>query len=140
MSNAVSALGNVSFDGFAKVREIGPVGMISLRAKPEVKDLAKAIKAAVGVGLPLPRQIEVAGDRAAAWMSPDEYLLILPYGETAAAMAALDKALKGEHASHPDGAGGGGVLARGRWIYPGLFPLGCGICHGFAEPFGNGGQ
>ena len=97
MSNAVSALGNVSFDGFAKVREIGPVGMISLRAKPEVKDLAKAIKAAVGVGLPLPRQIEVAGDRAAAWMSPDEYLLILPYGETAAAMAALDKALKGAH-------------------------------------------
>ncbi len=97
MSNAVSALGNASFDGFAKIREIGPVGMISLRAKPEVKGLAKAIKAAVGTGLPAQRQIEISGDKAAGWMSPDEYLLILPYAETAAAMAAIDKALKGEH-------------------------------------------
>ena len=41
-----------SFDGFAKVREIGPLGMITLRAKPDVKGLAKAIKAAVGTTVP----------------------------------------------------------------------------------------
>jgi sarcosine oxidase, subunit gamma len=97
MSNAVSALGNASFDGFAKVAEIGPVGMISLRAKSDVKGLAKAIKAAVGTAVPAQRQIEVAGDKAAGWMSPDEYLLIMPYGATDAAMAALAKALAGEH-------------------------------------------
>lgn len=97
MSNPVSALGHASFDGFAKISEIGPLGMITLRTKPEVKGLAKAVKAAVGLGLPAQRQIEVAGDKAAAWMSPDEYLLVLPYDQTDAAMAAIDKALKGEH-------------------------------------------
>ena len=39
----------------------------------------------------------MTGDKAAGWMSPDEYLLILPYGETAAAMAAIAAALKGAH-------------------------------------------
>jgi sarcosine oxidase, subunit gamma len=97
MSDAMSALAHASYDGFAKIREIGPLGMITLRAKPEVKGLAKAVKAAVGLALPAQREIEVAGDKAAAWMSPDEYLLILPYGETGAAMTALDKALKAEH-------------------------------------------
>ncbi|MDZ4094351.1 MAG: sarcosine oxidase subunit gamma, partial [Paracoccaceae bacterium] len=31
MSEPVSALGHASFDGFAVVREIGPLGMITLR-------------------------------------------------------------------------------------------------------------
>ncbi len=97
MSDPASALGHASFDGFVKVREIGPLGMISLRAKPEVKGLAAAILAAVGTGVPGQRQIEIAGDRAAGWMSPDEYLLILPYGDTGAAMAAIAGALNGEH-------------------------------------------
>lgn len=97
MSNVVSALGNVTFDGFAKVSEVGPFGMITLRAKPDVKGLAMAIKAAVGLDVPALRQIESAGDKAVGWMGPDEYLLILPYGGTAAALAALEAGLKGQH-------------------------------------------
>lgn len=97
MSDVVAALGNASYDGFAKIREIGPLGMITLRAKPDVAGLAEAIKAAVGTGVPARREIEVAGDRAAGWMGPDEYLLILPYGETAAALAAISAALQGAH-------------------------------------------
>lgn len=97
MSNVVSALGHASFDGFAKVSEIGPVGMISLRAKPDVPGLAAAIMAAVGTGVPAQRQIEIAGDKAVGWMSPDEYLLLLPYGDTDAALAAIGEALKGQH-------------------------------------------
>ena len=97
MSEAVSALGGVSFDGFASVREIGPLGMISLRAKPEVPGLEAAVRAVTGTGLPAVRRIEVAGDCAAGWMSPDEYLLILPYDRTGAALAALAEALQGQH-------------------------------------------
>ncbi|MDB5660685.1 MAG: sarcosine oxidase subunit gamma [Cypionkella sp.] len=97
MSNVVSALGQVAFDGFAKVREIGPVGMISLRAKSDLPGLAAAILAAVGLGVPGQRQIEIAGDKAAGWMSPDEYLLLLPYAETNAALAAIAEALAGQH-------------------------------------------
>ncbi len=97
MSDPVSALGQASFVGFAKVREIGPLGMISLRAKPDVAGLVKAVKAVTGTALPKARRIEFKGDCAAGWMSPDEYLLILPYDQTGAAMATLAAALKGQH-------------------------------------------
>lgn len=97
MSDPVSALGLARFDGFAAVREVGPLGMISLRAKPEAKGLAKAIKAVVGTAIPAPRQIVVSGEKAAGWMSPDEYLLLMPYGETDAAMAAIAKAMGADH-------------------------------------------
>ena len=96
MSDPVSALNGASYAGFATIREIGPLGMITLRAK-DLKSLTKAIKAAVGTKVPGPRKIEFAGDNACGWMSPDEYLLILPYGEVAKALAALAKALAGEH-------------------------------------------
>lgn len=97
MSDPVSPLQNAVYQGFARVSEIGPLGMISLRAKPDVKALAKAIKAAVGTAVPDQRRIIVDGDRAAGWMSPDEYLLILPYAETGAAMDAIAKAMGDAH-------------------------------------------
>jgi sarcosine oxidase subunit gamma len=96
MSDPVSALRGASYAGFATIREIGPLGMITLRAKG-VKALDKAIKAAVGTKVPAMRQIEIAGEKACGWMSPDEYLLILPYADVAKALAALAKALAGEH-------------------------------------------
>jgi sarcosine oxidase subunit gamma len=96
MSDPVSALNGASFQGFATIREIGPVGMIALRAKG-LKSLDKAIKAAVGTKLPAQRCIEVNADRACGWMSPDEYLLVLPYSAVATALAALAKSLAGQH-------------------------------------------
>jgi sarcosine oxidase subunit gamma len=96
MSDPVSALSGASFQGFASIREIGPLGMITLRAKG-LKSLDKAIKAAVGTKTPAQRRIELNGDRACAWMSPDEYLLILPYAEVATALASLAKSLVGQH-------------------------------------------
>jgi len=96
MSDPVSALGGTSFQGFATIREIGPIGMITLRGKG-LKSLDKAIKAAVGTKVPAQRRIEIKGDHACGWMSPDEYLLVMPYAEVADALAALGKALAGEH-------------------------------------------
>lgn len=96
MSDPVSALGGASYAGFATIREIGPLGMITLRAKG-VKGLDKAIKAAVGTKVPAVRRIEIAGDKACGWMSPDEYLLILPYAGVADALAAIAAALKAEY-------------------------------------------
>jgi sarcosine oxidase subunit gamma len=96
MPDPVSALQGATYEGFAKVREIGPLGMITLRAKG-VKGLDKAVKAAVGTKLPAQRRIEGKDGRACGWMSPDEYLLVLPYAEVPKALAALDKALTGQH-------------------------------------------
>ncbi len=97
MSDPVSALGQASFDGFAAVREIGPLGMITLRAKPDVAGLADAVLSVTGTKVPAVRRIEVAGDFACGWMGPDEYLLIMPYDETGVAMGKLASALKGQH-------------------------------------------
>ena len=95
-SAPMSALGGASFAGFATIREIGPVGMVTLRAKG-LKALDKAIKVAAGTKVPAQRRIEIKGDRACAWMSPDEYLLVVPYPEVAKALSAIAKTLEGEH-------------------------------------------
>lgn len=96
MSEPVSALGHAAYDGFAKIREIGPLGMLTLRAKADHPALDAAL-AAVGVSRPAPRRIVHAGPRACGWMSPDEYLLILPYDEADAALATLQAQLAGTH-------------------------------------------
>ena len=96
MSDPVSALNGASFEGFATIREIGPLGMISLRAKG-LKGLDKAVKAVAGTKLPAQRRIEISSDCACAWMSPDEYLIVLPYAGVADALAKLAKALTGQH-------------------------------------------
>jgi sarcosine oxidase subunit gamma len=97
MSDPVSALGAASFDGFAMVREIGPLGMITLRATADLPGLAEVVRAVTGTDLPAPRRIEVAGESAAGWMSPDEYLMILPYDRTESAVALIGEALGGQH-------------------------------------------
>lgn len=97
MSDPVSPLKGARHEGFATVREIGPLGMITLRAKPGTKGLEKAVKAAAGVKLPGQRRMEWAGDRGCGWMSPDEYLLVLPHAGVADALAAIEAALKGGH-------------------------------------------
>ncbi|WGV17127.1 sarcosine oxidase subunit gamma [Fuscovulum ytuae] len=97
MSEPVSALNGAASEGFATIREIGPLGMITLRCKADVKALPKAIKAAVGTGVPALRRVVVEGDRACGWMSPDEYLLVMPYVDVSASLSAIAKAMGKEH-------------------------------------------
>ena len=97
MSKAVSALGGVSHEGFAKVAEAGLRGMITVRGDLGSAAMKKAVKAATGTAVPAPRRIAVAGDKAAAWMSPDELLVMVPYEAANETVAALEKALAGEH-------------------------------------------
>lgn len=97
MSNAVSALSRKSAGGFVAVAEAGLRGMITLRCDLASKKLAVAMKG-IGVGLPAARRITVTGSKAAAWMSPDELLVLVPYEEAAATVTALTVALASEHA------------------------------------------
>ncbi|WP_420899261.1 sarcosine oxidase subunit gamma [Fertoeibacter niger] len=92
-----SALGGAVFDGFARVQEIGPLGMISLRCALDHPACPAAVQAAVGLGLPAQRRIIMDGQRAVGWMSPDELLLILPYADAAAALQRIAAALDGVH-------------------------------------------
>lgn len=97
MSDPVSALGGATFDGFARVRETGPVGMITLRAKRDAQGLEAAIRDCIRTEVPARRSILHAEGRAAGWMSPDEYLLILPYAETENALARIAAHMAGAH-------------------------------------------
>ncbi|OYX44409.1 MAG: sarcosine oxidase subunit gamma [Rhodobacterales bacterium 32-67-9] len=97
MSKAVSALEGVSHNGFVAVAEAGLRGMITLRGDLASAKMKKAVKAATGTAVPARRRIELNGDKAAAWMSPDELLILVPYADAVATVAALEAALAGEH-------------------------------------------
>ena len=97
MSNAVSALqGASNSDGIADVNELGLQGMITLRGDLSDKKLFKAMKAFAGA-MPEMRSIALKGDNGAAWMSPDELLLMVPHGEAKSTIKTLNKSLKGLH-------------------------------------------
>jgi sarcosine oxidase, subunit gamma len=97
MSNSVSALGGVSHQGFADVAEAGLRGMITLRGDLGSAKMKKAVQAAAGTAVPVPRRIVTKDDRSAAWMSPDELLILVPYADATATIATLEAALAGEH-------------------------------------------
>lgn len=97
MSKAISALGGVSHTGFVDVAEAGLRGMITLRGDLSSAKMKKAVKAATGTTVPAVRRVELNGDKGAAWMSPDELLILVPYADIVATVAALEKALAGEH-------------------------------------------
>ncbi len=79
MSNAVSALEGVSYQGFAQVQEMGLHGMTTLRGDLSSAAMGKVIKAVTGQTIPEQRQIIVSDKTTTAWMSPDELLVLCPY-------------------------------------------------------------
>lgn len=97
MSDAVSALSGAFAKGPVTVEETGPQGMITLRGTLSDPTLAAAVKAATGADLPAMRRIVTAGACAVGWMSPDELLILLPYGDVSDALTVLNGALAGTH-------------------------------------------
>lgn len=98
MCSAVSALDSASFSGSVEITEDGLCGMITIRGDLGSEAMAKAVKSAVGLALPKVREIKTGAKGSAAWMSPDELLVIVDYQQADALVAKLDAALKGQHA------------------------------------------
>lgn len=69
-------------------------GQITFRGEAACLPLAAA---AFGVGLPAANRFESDGARAALWLGPDEWLLVLPRAEVATTIARFDMALAGAH-------------------------------------------
>ena len=97
MSEAISALMGASSQGYVSVQEAGLRGMISLRGDLASAKLKAAVRKLAGVDVPEPGGVKLAGERGLAWMSPDELLVLGPYGCVAKDATALQKALKGTH-------------------------------------------
>lgn len=98
MSEPISALNHASYTGIAKVEECGLQGMITLRGDLSDKVLIKAVKDATGQKVPGQRQAFVKGETGVCWMSTDELLVLVPYAEVEAKLAAMNNALSGVHA------------------------------------------
>ena len=99
MLEPVSALNGASFDGLARIEETGLQGMITLRGDLSAKAVKSAATAASGVRrVPDQRQANVSGEKGLCWMSPDELLVLCPYGAVAEALEKMQAALAGSHA------------------------------------------
>ncbi|UWR06086.1 sarcosine oxidase subunit gamma [Ruegeria sp. B32] len=98
MSEPISALNHASFDGIAWIEECGLQGMITLRGDLSDKLVIKAVKDATGQKMPGQREAFVDGETGVCWMSPDELLVLVPYAEVEAKLAAMQGALSGVHA------------------------------------------
>ncbi|MEM9851402.1 MAG: sarcosine oxidase subunit gamma family protein [Pseudomonadota bacterium] len=97
MSEPQSVAQGASFDGAVTVADAGVRGMVTLRADLTDAAVAQAVKAATGLPMPALRRIETAGDRAVAWMSPDEAMVFCPYGDAPALADTLTDALGDTH-------------------------------------------
>lgn len=100
MSEPVSALNGASFEGLVTLQDRGPTGMITLRGDLAAPVMAQALDKALGLTVPDTRRVQPAkgvSKGQAAWMSPDELLLILPYGQVSSVRANLSATLEGTH-------------------------------------------
>ena len=99
MSEPVTALNGVRYDsGLATVTEMPSQGMITLRGDLASGEIRKTLQTILSCDMPDPGQIRFAEDRALAWMSPDELLVLAPYNEVPDVLAKTTKGLATTHA------------------------------------------
>lgn len=97
MSDAVTALDGAKYEGALTLCDGGLKGMVTLRGDLGDAALVGAVTALTGTAFPAQGQICESAGKAAIWMSPDELLILLPYGEADAAVAQLSAKLAGHY-------------------------------------------
>ncbi|WP_158964538.1 sarcosine oxidase subunit gamma [Chachezhania sediminis] len=99
---SVTALNGARYDGIVEVAEMPLQGMITLRGKLGAAPVKNAAIGIGGVDMPDDGMISVQGDRAIAWMSPDELLIFCAYDEVGVALTAMERTLDGSFAMAVD--------------------------------------
>lgn len=97
MSDRQSALPGASFDGAVRIEDAGLRGMVTLRGDLGEGKLRAAVQKIAGVEVPAPRCIWMSGNRGAAWMSPDELMILCPHDDAPGVAAEFAKELAGTH-------------------------------------------
>lgn len=98
MSDPLGAVHPQDFDGIATVSALGPQGMVTLRGAFSDAAFVAGVTSVTEVDLPEKRQIIEADGRAAAWMSPDEVMILCSFADAADLAAQLSVALEGQFA------------------------------------------
>ncbi|MEP2027804.1 MAG: sarcosine oxidase subunit gamma family protein [Paracoccaceae bacterium] len=97
MSNTVSALDHLSYDGIAEVREMGLHGMITLRGDLSLAKVRTAATGVAGGKMPARGECTAVDKSGIAWMSPDELLVMCAYDAVAANLEKMQKSLAKTH-------------------------------------------
>ncbi len=97
MSDPVSALGGVSFDGVVSISEADPRGMVTIRGDLSDKGIRNAIAGCLVTAIPESQKLVQGDADALLWMSPDEMMLLCPRDEADARVSTLSEALAGQH-------------------------------------------
>ncbi|AJY48950.1 sarcosine oxidase subunit gamma [Halomonas sp. KO116] len=138
---------SVSESSRVVIRERAMSGQLILRGGAIVLD--EAVRQVLGVGLPArPNTLsqDASGERSAQWLSPDEWLLIVPGGEEFSLEGQLRKALGNAHYAIVNVSGGQTLLElEGERatellmkstlynVHPAAFPVGKGVTTVFAK-------
>ena len=97
MRDAVTALMGRAAEGPVTVRDLGLRGMITLRGDLSDGAVQAVCTELTGMGFPAVGMAEVRGDHGLAWMSPDELLVMVRYGEVGTTLGRIADALGGHH-------------------------------------------
>lgn len=81
MSDPVTALKGVRYDGVVTIEDPGPRGMIALRGDLSEERFRDAVARAASTSCPDRLSVAVSDSVSLAWMSPDELLVLCPYDE-----------------------------------------------------------
>ena len=90
MSNVLSPL--------AQITALPPQGMVTIRGALSDAAFAEAVQAVTGIAVPDMCRIATDEDRALAWMSPDELLLMCPHEQAASHAKSLSAAFGDQYA------------------------------------------
>ena len=75
-----TALNGARFEGYVRVCEMPPQGMVRVRGSLSDRNVAGAIRQATGAPVPRVRKIATgANAQSVAWMAPDEALILVAY-------------------------------------------------------------
>ncbi len=96
---AQSAQPGAVYQGFVTIREAGLQGMITLRGDLGAKPVIAALRAETGCTVPAQRRVSSSDICQAAWMSPDEVMILCSHDKAADIAYRLTAALDGSFAT-----------------------------------------
>ena len=103
LASRADAISAVRVPGIVALRDSGFFGQIDLRGDPADAAFIDAVRQVLGLGLPTAANTAATnGDRAALWLSPDEWLILVPFATRAQTIDELRRALTGKHVSITD--------------------------------------
>ena len=111
-----------------RLTECAPRGQIALRGDAGSRALRGAAEKALGVALPVAPNTVSTGERATVlWLGPDEWLAVVPAGDEAGVLSALQAPLQKAHALASDVSHSRGIIGLAGTGAPDLLARGCSL-------------